>query len=104
MPETTAVLEHLAANGSDMSQPMFIDFHIAVPSVAAGVAVGEAALALGYEVECAYDEDEDEWTCTCSKSMVATHAAVTACELELDALAEPHEGFIDGFGSFGNGD
>jgi hypothetical protein len=52
-------LRRLAADGSDMSKPMEIDFAVAVPNEAVGSAIAEQARARGYEVEVVLDPGED---------------------------------------------
>ncbi len=51
------------------------------------------------------EETEDDgvaWTCNCRRSLVATFETIRAAQLELNALAEPHGGYADGWGTFGN--
>jgi hypothetical protein len=110
LEDTRLALQRMADAGSDMTQPMFMDFFVAVPNEAAGELVAQAAQALGFTTELEQDdEDEDDeddeepmWTCVCSKDMVADVDSVTAAEQQLDSLSSPYRGFVDGFGSFGN--
>ena len=99
---TRAALVRYAEHGSDLSKPMTIDFFVAVPNDDAGRAVARAAVALGFEVSVERDQMTMEWTCYCKKSLIPTFEAVIAIERQLDALAKPHGGYADGFGSFGN--
>ena len=95
-------LRRIAEDGSDMTRPMVIDFHVAAPDQAAAEAIAEAAGQRGYRTKVYRDEDSNAWTCECSREMVATHAAVMAAQDELDALSRPLSGHSDGWGTFGN--
>ena len=97
-------LRRVADGGSDMSKPMEIDFHIAVADKAAAERIAEAAAEIGYRPSVYRHEDDDPWTCECSKVMLATYDGVTAVQKELQALSEPHGGYCDGWGTFGNVD
>ena len=68
-------LRRVAADGSDLSRPVSIDFTVAVPDSGAGLEVAVRAGALGYQ---------------------------TAAQQELDELARSHGGRADGWGTFGN--
>jgi hypothetical protein len=93
-------LRRLAAAGSDLSRPMTMDFMVAIPTRAAGLAVAEAAAAAGYRTS--VEEGGDGWTCYCTRRMVASHAAVVDAQAELNRFSEPHGGRCDGWGSAGN--
>lgn len=98
------VLQRLAESGSDLAQPMLIDFQIQVPDEASGERIGEAAAAHGFETQVYFDEEFDDWTCECSKDMIASLEVIRETERLLDGLAAPFGGRVDGWGSFGNGD
>jgi regulator of RNase E activity RraB len=95
-------LRRVAADGSDMSAPMDIDFTVAVPDRQAGLMVAEQASRRGYRTNVEQDTDTAEWTCYCTRSMLATHAGVIAAQRELDKIARPFGGLTDGWGTFGN--
>ena len=95
-------LRRIAADGSDMSRPMVIDFHVSATDQAAAAAIARAAGKLGYQTKVYRHDDDSAWTCECSKEMIATHEAVTGAQDELDALSRPHGGHSDGWGTFGN--
>jgi len=97
-------LRRIAADGSDMSQPMEIDFFVAVPDEAAGQAVAAKAASAGYEPELSFDTESREWTCYCSREMIPTHEAVVAAQAELDQLSLEFGGVTDGWGTYGNAD
>ena len=95
-------LRRLAEAGSDMSLPMWIDFMIAIPSGSVGNEIGAEAERLGYAFSVEQDPESKEWTCYCRREMIATYPAIVAAQSELEALARRHNGYIDGWGSFGN--
>ena len=90
------------ASDSDMSRPMDIDFMVAVPDEEAGRAVAYAAQARGFSTSVKQDQESGNWTCYCTKSMLATYDGVLEAQAELDRIAEPHRGYSDGWGTFGN--
>jgi regulator of RNase E activity RraB len=95
-------LRRVAADGSDLSRPMSIDFTVAVPDAGAGLEVAVRAGALGYQTAVRQDEESREWTCYCTRIMVPSYEAVVAAQQELDELARSHGGWADGWGTFGN--
>ncbi len=97
---TGDALRRVMADGSDLTKPMVLDFQLDVPSEKAGSIIAEKARPLGFIVK--VYEDEGAWTVECSRTMVATHAAITRIEEQLDEIARPHGGYSDGWGTFGN--
>lgn len=95
-------IRQLAAEGSDLAEPMSVDFFVAAPSEQVGRAVAEAAEKLGYRSHVDRDGQADAWTCYCAREMVVTYEAVTAAQQQLDAFCRPLGGTVDGWGSFGN--
>ena len=95
-------IRRLVHEGSDLPEPMSVDFFVAVPDEKAGRAVAEAAERLGYRVTVEQDGDDPMWTCYCAKSMLVTHDAVVAAQRQLDEIARPLGGKADGWGTFGN--
>jgi regulator of RNase E activity RraB len=102
-------LRRVAADGSDMSKPMLVDFMVAVRDGESGQNVAAAAAHLGYRTQVMQDssEEDDEanaypWTVYCTKKMTLTYEAVVAAQAELDRLSQPYGGYIDGWGTFGN--
>jgi hypothetical protein len=100
--ETGEALRLIEENGSDLSQPMEMEFFVAVPSEEAGREIARRAEALGFDALVEYDEEDAAWTCYCVKTMIPAYEAVVGVEKQLGALAEPFGGYADGFGSFGN--
>lgn len=97
-----AALQQVADSGSDMSQPMIIDFSVAAPDEAAARAVAAAAEALGFDPSIYQDPDSSSWSVSCSKSMLATYEGVIAARAQLDGIARTFASACDGWGSFGN--
>ena len=96
-------LRRVANDGSDMSKPMFINFHILVPSEETALALAAEAQKLGYRTH-VYDGDGvARWTCECSTRMLATYEGVVAVQDELGEVSAPFGGRCDGWGTFGNG-
>lgn len=97
-------LRNIAEEGSDLSQPIFVDFQIAVPDEHSARELAVAARKLGYHVR-VYDSPKCKlpWTCECSTRTLATYDGVIAIQKELATLSEPFGGFPDGWGTFGNG-
>jgi hypothetical protein len=95
-------LRRLAADGSDLSQPMTLDFTVVASSEAAAREIATGSEALGFDPSIYQDPDRGAWTVTCSRSMLATHAAVTAARAQLDELGRPFGARCDGWGSFGH--
>ncbi len=96
-------LRRVASTGSDMSRPMCINFHVAMPDEESAKSLARLAWKLGYRVD-VYDSPECSlpWTCECSSRTVATYESVIAIQEELTALSEPLGGHPDGWGTFGN--
>jgi len=96
---TSQALRSLLNDGADFTKPHDIDFHVAVPSKAAGNSVGEAASKAGYSTELVHDED-GSWTLWCTKSMLPSHDGITLVEKELAGISKPFGGYPDGWGTF----
>lgn len=112
--EDGQVLANLAEYGIDMTQPLEIEFAVAVPDEAAADATLEAMVKAGYndariefdegepDEEGEIDPDDEEfgpsWTIYTSIHMVPEHAEILRIQAELDQLARPHGGGADGWG------
>ena len=101
---TGDAIRRVRDSGSDLSKPMVIDFHIAVPSEVSGGRIAIGAQKGGYKTEVYCDDTGKNWTCQCSKTMIASHSAITQIEQELGTLSKSEGGYMDGWGTFGNGD
>ncbi len=113
-----AVLADLAARGVDMSSPLLIEFAVAAPDEASANAIAKSLRAAGYDTEICFDKgepDEDEpdeddeldpddeefgpsWTVFANVSMIPEHDELLRIQAELDRIAEPHGGQVDGWG------
>lgn len=107
-----AVLADLAAQGVDLSQPLLIKFHIAVPDEASAKKVFGAMAEAGYDSEIIYDEgepdydpdvdDEEEfgpsWSVDANVRTVPAYTEIVRIQAELDELARPFRGNSDGWG------
>jgi len=100
-PDGDALFQVVAA-GSDLSEPMDIDFAVLVPDEAAADDVAEDAEAAGFSTEVSWDEEVGEWTCYCSRTMLASYESVRAAQEDLRAIASPHGGVPDGWETAGN--
>lgn len=107
------VLRMIAEDGNDMTVPMEVDFHVALPTEDAANTVAAAVSELGYEAFVDYDDGEDDedvteeeitepWTCTCRKEMALKYEDIMAVQAQLDEIARPLGGYSDGWGTFGN--
>jgi len=99
---TRAALRRYEEQGSDLSQPMTIDFFIVVPNEAVGHVVTVRTAPMGFSSSVEQDPETGEWTCYCTIEIVPTFERVVALEQLLDRLARELGGYGDGFGSLGN--
>jgi hypothetical protein len=108
-----AVLADLAAAGIDLSQPLEIEFPVAVPDEAAAEQTLAALTAAGYEGHIEFDEGEPDedgeldpddeefgaaWTVYVYREMVPAYDAIMQMQSDLDRLAKPFGGQSDGWG------
>ena len=97
-------MRRIIDDGSDLSKPMDVDFMIACPSIPVAEAIAPLADQKGYKVEISHDPEDDSITFYCMKSMLLEYDELIRIQDELDQLAKPHGGYIDGWGTFGNVD
>ena len=95
-------LRLLVENGSDVTSEMEIDFALAVPDEARGLACSKAATALGYKTSVGYDEQYKRWTCYCSKLMIPLYESLIREQKTLGKLGIEFQAKPDGWGTFGN--
>jgi hypothetical protein len=102
--ENGAVLRALQENGVDLMVERRVDFEHLFPSQDQAEAFAAALAAAGTDMFVAPPDDEDleeditDWNVTVSRAMVPTHAAISAAEAELDAVAQRRGGRADGWG------
>ena len=102
-------LQRLVESGSNLDQPMDVDIQIAAPTEEAAIEIANLAGVVGYRTDVYYDdeiEDVEEapepWTCQCSRVMVVNYESIVGCQIQLNEIAKPRGGYVDGWGTFGN--
>lgn len=100
--ETGDALNEFVKNGFDLSKPMQIDFFLAVLSMKKGIKISQIVEKLGFNTSVEQDEETQEWTCYCTKIMIPEYTEIIKIEEELNNIAKLYDGYIDGFGSYGN--
>lgn len=85
----------------DISKPITIEFVVVVPNEDGAKSIAARVVKLGYEPSVEFDEETDEWACYCEKCMVPTYDAIVAAQEELDRVGRDHDGYADGWGTFG---
>lgn len=114
-----AVLADLAAKGVDMSQPLLLEFSVAVPDEPSANKTLKRMIKAGYDSHIEYDEGEpnddgdidpeDEefgpsWTVFANVRMIPDYKEIIRIQSHLDALAHPFGGRSDGWGAMLGGD
>lgn len=114
-----AVLADLAAQGVDMSQPLLIEFLVAVPDEASANKALQVMVKAGYDAHIEYDEGEPDdegemdpddeefgpsWTVFANVRMIPEYQEIIRIQAELDRLARPFGGSSDGWGVTLDGD
>lgn len=106
-------LSSIAAEGIDMSQPLLIEFPVAVPDEATAESVFKEMTNAGYTTQIDFDEgepdfnpevdDADEfgpaWTVFTTIEMVPAYDEIMRIQAELDRIAVPLGGKSDGWGA-----
>jgi regulator of RNase E activity RraB len=95
-------MRRVLSHDADPSRPMDIDFMIACLDVATAERIAPLASSLGYTTKITADEEDDSVTCYCMRNMLLDYDALISAQSELDAVAKLHDGYIDGWGTFGN--
>jgi len=105
-------LRRIANDGSDVSQPIEVDFTVDAGSSEAGHRIAAAAEELGYRTRVAENDADEEggedddlagrWTVYCTRDIVLTYQSVMAAQAELDRISAPFGGRTDGWGTFGH--
>lgn len=111
--EDGAVLAELAAQGVDMSQPLQIEFPVAVPDEASANRTLKGMTEAGYDSHIEYDEGEPDengevdpddeefgpaWTVYVDVQMVPEYDEIMRIQADLDRIARPYGGNSDGWG------
>lgn len=79
-----------------MSEPMVVDFFVAVPNAEAAALVSDTVIQEGYGTRTDYDEQSSTWPVVCSRERVLTYDAVADDQTTLDVLGKPFGGVSDG--------
>jgi hypothetical protein len=96
-------IRRLVHEGSDLGEPMSVDFFVAVPDEKAGRAVAGAVEPLGYRAVVQQDPGEPTWTVYCAREMLVSYDSVVEAQRRLVEVTGPLGGRVDGWGTFGNG-
>jgi regulator of RNase E activity RraB len=100
--ENGEVLKRMVEDGDDLTLARPVEFfHVFADEEQANAFASAAAQLPSVAVEAPEVDEEDEvevWQVCVIRVMAPSHAAITALESELGALAETHGGFADGWG------
>jgi hypothetical protein len=95
-------LRRIVESGSDLSQPMSIDFNIEAPDEKSARIIATLAADKGFDPSICDNPGKSTWNVYCSKFMLATYDGVVGAQAQLNDLSRPHGGRCDGWGTFGN--
>jgi hypothetical protein len=96
--ENGDVLRAMLDDGDDLTMPRDIGFLSVFAMQSQAEAFAAQAGALGdLRAESPEVDDGGVWQVACVRHMPASHAAITALEAELAALAQSHGGYPDGW-------
>lgn len=96
--------------GSEMDQPMVIDFAVDAHPESTAIKVAEACKAAldakGYQVEIVppdpEDDEDDRWSVYCSIHMIPQYDEIVQIQNDIQTIVEPVGGSADGWGTYGN--
>ena len=94
-------IRRVAREGADLTLPMSVDFAVVFSAKDGGLKFKQL-LAGDFEASLESDDGGSSWTCYCTKRMVLRYAAVIQVQRELNVLARPLGGSVDGWGTLGN--
>ena len=101
--ETGFALKNIIYSGKvELTKPMEIDFFVAVPSLEQGLLLEKRVKELGFNTSVEQDEIGSTWTCYCQKFMFLDYYKIVEIENMLNTISKEYNGYIDGFGTFGN--
>jgi hypothetical protein len=100
--DTGQAIKRWAAEGSDLTKPMEIDFFLAVDNELLGSKVSSEPDLAGFNVSVEKDDETGRWTCYCTKTMIPDYPTIIEFEALLTAVAKRLGVGYEGFGSFGN--
>lgn len=97
--ENTEILMQFVAEGKDLSYVRLIDFSHLFPDFASANCFAAVAEAEGFKIAINQSHSrKGNWDVTASKVMLPSADAITESEAQLDALAQLHQGYADGWG------
>jgi len=95
---TIDAIGRLRKTGANLSKGHRVDFHVAAPTESAGQLIARDVSRHGFDVDIVAEEKGD-WTVWCTKSLMLEEPVITQTEELLQRIAEPYEGYIDGWGT-----
>lgn len=90
------------SDGNDISQPMTIDFFVAFESQTDANAYAQTLSDSDFNTNVEHDNEDDSWTYYCSRVMLLNYTKLIQNQNDLNELAKAHNGYTDGWGTFGN--
>ena len=100
--DTGQAIKRWAMEGSDLNEPMKIDFFINVADEVIGSQLSVNPALSDFKVFVERDDDTGRWTCYCTITMIPDYRAIINIETLLADVAKGLGAGYDGFGSFGN--
>jgi len=98
--ETGKSLKQFIKDGSDLTNPMQIDFFIAMSFKEEGEKIALKVQDIGFETSLEKNVLDSDWTCYCTKTIIPEYSEVVRIEAQLSFISEPYGGYLDG--SYGN--
>ncbi len=100
--EDIELINEIASDGSDMSQPMIIEIDIAVKDEETAQKICDKLEAAEYDFDMFQDEETDELGICVNVSMLLTAQNVGDAQTKLQEIASEFGGEVAGWGTFGN--
>lgn len=95
-------IRSVIADGSDVTRPMVVDFHIECPDVPSAEAIGSKIPRDEFAVSIDQDSESGTVTCECSKRMLLQYSELIRIQRQLTDVASPFGGRCEAWGTFGN--
>jgi hypothetical protein len=95
-------IRSVIADGSDVTRPMVVDFHIECPDVTSAEAIASKIPRDEFTVSIDQDTESGAVTCECSKQMLLQYSELTRIQRRLMDIASPFGGRCEAWGTFGN--
>lgn len=78
--DTGLAIKRWAAEGSDLTKPMKIDFFVSIPNHQVGHAFEQASELDGFALSTEADSETGKWTCYCTKVLVPKNKAALSAK------------------------